>query len=92
MNHPERQLNNFNPVPMVKVGSSRQVAIPKRVYEELHLRQGDYLEVKVKNDQLVLTPKVFIEKRLAEGLRDLKEGKTIGPFTNMADAASALER
>lgn len=77
-------------MPLVKVGASRQVAIPKRVCEQLRLKQGDYLEVKVKNDQLVLTPKVFIEKRLAEGLRDLKEGRGIGPFSTVKESMKAL--
>ena len=27
----------------VKIGASRQVAIPKKIHEELHLRAGDYL-------------------------------------------------
>ena len=77
---------------MVKIGTSRQVAIPKKIYEQLDLDAGDYLEVEVKKDHIVLTPKVFIEKRLAEGLKDIKKGREIGPFSNMDDAAKALNR
>lgn len=89
MNYP--QTKTMNAPVMVKVGASRQVAIPKKIYDHLDLKTGDYLEVVVKNDKLVLTPKAFIERRLAEGLRDLKEGRTLGPFTNIDDAIRALE-
>jgi len=77
---------------MVKVGISRQVAIPKRVYDQLRLDAGDYLEVEIEKDHIVLTPQVFIEKRLAEGLKDVKEGREIGPFSNMDDAIKALNK
>lgn len=76
---------------LVKVGKSRQVAIPKKIYDQLRLKTGDYLEVNVENGDLILSPKDFIDKRLAEGLRDFKAGRTIGPFSNIKDAIKALE-
>jgi len=30
----------------VKIGASRQVAIPKKIHDELYLRAGDYLELR----------------------------------------------
>ena len=75
---------------MVKIGTSRQVAIPKKMYEQLRLGAGDYLEVEVKKDKLVLTPKAFIEKRLAEGLKDIEEGRVTGPFDNAEDMIKSL--
>ena len=35
-------------MPVVKIGVSRQVAIPKKLHKELGLEAGDYLEVEVK--------------------------------------------
>lgn len=32
--------------------------------------------------RLILTPKTLIEKRLAEGLADLKRGRTYRPFSS----------
>ena len=90
MNKKVKKSNTIQPT-MVKVGTSRQVAIPKKIYDQLSLATGDYLEVKVKNGDLILSPKDFMDKRLAEGLRDLKEGRTIGPFSNIKDAIKALE-
>ena len=66
----------------VKIGVSRQIAIPKKLHDQLGLSPGDYLEVEVRNNRLILTPETLIEKRLAEGLDDLRRGRTYGPFAS----------
>lgn len=76
-------------MPMVKVGVSRQIAIPKKLYDQLGLAPGDYLEVELRGNQLVLTLKELIDKRLAEGLEDLKKGRVTGPFENVGEATQA---
>ncbi|MBD3299563.1 MAG: AbrB/MazE/SpoVT family DNA-binding domain-containing protein [candidate division Zixibacteria bacterium] len=76
----------------VKVGVSRQVVIPKKLYDELGLTPGDYLEVERDGEKLVLTPKTLIEKRLAEGLDDIKKGRVHGPFDTAADAVKFLRK
>ena len=77
---------------IIKIGASRQVAIPKKVYDALELTSGDYLELTVKDNNIVLTPKVFIEKRLAEGLADIKKGKTSRTFSRAEDAIKSLRK
>jgi AbrB family looped-hinge helix DNA binding protein len=73
---------------IVKIGVSRQVAIPKKLHDQLGLAPGDYLQIELEGDRLILTPKVLIEKRLAESLDDIREGRVHGPFRS----ASALLR
>ena len=73
---------------VVKIGVSRQVSIPKRIHDQLGLEPGDYLEVALEGDRVILTPKALIEKRLAEGLDDIRNGRVSGPFRS----ASALVR
>lgn len=51
----------------VKIGTSRQIVIPKAAYAALGLAVGDYLEVAVEGDRLVLTPKTLVDKSLAHG-------------------------
>lgn len=46
----------------VKVGASRQVIIPKKVYEELGLAAGDYLDVRVRDGNLLMSPKTLVDK------------------------------
>jgi len=77
-------------MPAVKIGVSRQVVIPKKIHDELGLHPGDYLEVGVQGHQVVLTPKTLVEKRLAEGLEDIKKGRVIGPFKARREAVRAL--
>ena len=74
----------------VKVGVSRQIVIPKRVYDQLRLSSGDYLEVELEGDRLILTPKELVDKRLAESLKDLKKGRVYGPFDTAKETIRAL--
>ena len=74
----------------VKIGVSRQIVIPKKVYDQLRLTPGDYLEVELDGDKLVLTPKELVEKRLTEGLEDIKRGRVHGPFSSAKDAVRTL--
>jgi AbrB family looped-hinge helix DNA binding protein len=50
-------------MPAVKIGASRQVVIPKRMYDELGLDPGDYLEVELHDGKLTLTPKTLVDKQ-----------------------------
>jgi AbrB family looped-hinge helix DNA binding protein len=72
----------------VKIGVTRQVVIPKKLHDQLGLVPGDYLEVEIAGDHLVLTPKALVEKRLAESFGDIRKGRVHGPFRS----ASALVR
>lgn len=49
-------------MPAVKIGASRQVIIPKRIYDELGLTPGDYLEVELHDGRLTFTPKTLVDK------------------------------
>jgi AbrB family looped-hinge helix DNA binding protein len=80
----------------VKIGASRQVAIPKKIHEELHLRAGDYLEIELRNGTLVLTPKALVDKhleeRLSEAFDDIKKGRVRGPFKSAKEVVQSLRR
>ena len=75
---------------IVKIGVSRQIVIPKKLYEKLGLVPGDYLEVELMDNHLVLTPKMLVEKCLAEGLEDVNQGRVVGPFKTARAAMWAL--
>jgi AbrB family looped-hinge helix DNA binding protein len=76
------------PAVAVKIGVSRQVVIPKKLHDLLGLEPGDYLEVALEGDRVVLTPQTLIDRRLAESLGDIQKGRVKGPFRS----ASALIR
>ncbi|MFZ1978678.1 MAG: AbrB/MazE/SpoVT family DNA-binding domain-containing protein [Bacteroidota bacterium] len=78
----------------VKVGASRQVAIPKKIHDALHLQTGDYLEVELIKGKLVLTPKTLVdrhlEERLSEALEDVRQGRVYGPFQSVEETVRSL--
>jgi len=51
-------------MPAVKIGVSRQVVIPKKIQDELGLAPGDYLNVELRREKIVLTPKTAVAKRI----------------------------
>ena len=72
-------------VPTVKAGKSRQVVIPKEIWDEMNFSPGEYFEVKVVKGNLVLVPKKLVDRdellspedevSLAKGLAELNQGK-----------------
>lgn len=60
----------------VKIGASRQVIIPKKVYEMLGLSSGDYLDVTVKDGSLLMSPKTLVDKPVRTGGVESEELKT----------------
>jgi len=63
--------------------------LTKNIYR-VTLVPGEYLEVELEDDRLVLTPKMLVEKRFAEGLKDIKEGRGGGPFKTSRAAIRTL--
>ena len=76
----------------VKIGVSRQVVIPKRIHDQLGLAPGDYLEVELEGDRVILTPKALVEKRLAESLEDVRRGRMHGPFQSVPALLRSLHK
>lgn len=77
-------------MPVVKLGASRQVVIPKKLHDQLGLSPGDYLEVEVHDGKVIFTPKALVDKRLEEGLEDLRQGRVYGPFSSTQEMLRSL--
>lgn len=80
--------------PLVKIGASRQVVIPKNIHDRLGLSAGDYLEVGLEGSRVVFTPKTFVdryvEKRIEKGLEDIAHGRVHGPFSSAKELVESL--
>ncbi len=80
-----------------KVGPKYQVTIPKSVREALKLETGDLLEVQVIGRDVVLKPKVLVDRdpslrqALAEAEEDIKSGRVYGPY-NAKEAIKGLRQ
>ena len=80
----------------VKLGASGQVVIPRAFHEELGLEAGDYLQAELQDGKVVLTPKVLVDKRvaqeIAESLEDFRKGRLAGPFESAEAMIESLHR
>lgn len=76
---------------IVAVKTKFQIVIPRHVREQIRVEIGDLLEAGVENGKITLTPKSLIDRHLAEGLEDARQGRTHGPYANAKDAVRALE-
>jgi AbrB family looped-hinge helix DNA binding protein len=74
-------------VPIVKVRTNRQVTIPKVIFDELGLQEGEFVEVKRVKDRIVIKPKKLVdpddiltpeeEELVHRGEEELKRGEGI---------------
>ena len=76
---------------IVAVKNKFQIVIPQHIREQVHVEIGDLLEANVEDGKITFTPKSLVDRHLAEGLEDLKQGRTHGPYANVGDAIRALE-
>ena len=53
-------------MPLVKVIRNGQITIPKELRSVLGIQEGDFLEINLKGRNMVIEPKVAIDKDLAQ--------------------------
>ncbi len=72
---------------IVKIRTNRQVTVPKVIFDELGLKEGDFVEVSRKGENIVIKPKRLVdvedtlspeeEKLVDEGFKQLKRGESV---------------
>ena len=77
---------------IIKVKTKGQVTLPTAIREQAGLNVGDLLEAKIERGRITLTPKTLVDLRLAEGLKDIEEGRIQGPFNTSEELATSLHR
>lgn len=88
---------------LVKVKRNYQITIPQSLRKFFRLAVGDYVEVDLQDETLVIRPVKVIhpdqeyfftkewQEKEAEADKDIAEGKVVGPFENAEDALKALK-
>jgi len=76
-----------NPVPTVKIRTNRQVTVPKVIFDDLGLKEGDYVDVSLQGSDIVIRPKRLVdlddtlspeeEKLVEQGFRELRQGNSV---------------
>jgi AbrB family looped-hinge helix DNA binding protein len=89
-------------MPVVKVGRSRQVVIPKEIWDRLGLEPGDYFEVELEEGRIVFVPKKLMgreelwywskggQAEMDRALREIEEGQA-KEFDNVDDLIDDLK-
>ena len=76
---------------LVTVKTKYQIVIPRAIREQAGVGIGDLLEARVEKGKITFAPKSVLDRHLAEGLEDLKRGRTHGPYKSAKEAIAALE-
>jgi AbrB family looped-hinge helix DNA binding protein len=61
-------------VSLVTVKHKYQVVIPGDVRQKVGINVGDLLEATVQKGKIVFIPKAAVDREIAEGLEDLRQG------------------
>jgi len=75
---------------LVAVKNKYQVVIPQKVRERIRLRVGDLLEAGVERGKITFTPKVVVDRGIAESQADFRDGRAYGPFRSHAELVNSL--
>ena len=77
---------------IVKIKTKYQITLPTNLREEVGLEIGDFLEAKVEKGKITFTPKTIIDRAIAAGLEDIKNGRVYGPFDSAKDLVHSLHK
>ena len=76
---------------IVTVKTKFQIVIPRHIREQVNIEIGDVLEAGVQGGKITFTPKSLVDRHLAEGLEDIRKGRTHGPYATTEAAIKALD-
>ena len=84
---------------LIQVRKKSQVTLPQSIRQELGIKEGDYLDIQVRDGEIVLKAKVVIDKQQAwfwserwqQGEAEAQEDIRTGNTHKFADAASAID-
>lgn len=77
---------------LVKVTPKGEVTLPSALRERAGLNVGDLLEARFEKGKITLMPKGLIDRRIEEGLEDIRRGRTYGPFDTADQMIESLQR
>jgi AbrB family looped-hinge helix DNA binding protein len=65
LKHRNRDKREEPAMPLVKVIRNGQITLPKALRDVLGIKEGDLLEVKLRNSEMTIKPKAAIDKAMA---------------------------
>lgn len=77
---------------LVKVKSKYQITLPSSLRAKIGVNIGDIYEISADKDEITLKAKSLIDRGIAEGLADVKAGRTYGPFNSVDEMIASVEK
>ena len=77
---------------LVRIKTKYQVTLPPAVRNQIGVDVGDMLDAKVERGKITLTPQALIDRRIAEGLDDIRKGRENGPYSSVVEALAAFRK
>jgi bifunctional DNA-binding transcriptional regulator/antitoxin component of YhaV-PrlF toxin-antitoxin module len=77
---------------IIKIKTKGQVTLPTVIRKQAGLSVGDVLKASFEKGNIVLTPQTLIDRRIAEGLEDIKQGRVYGPFNSPEEMITSLKQ
>jgi len=83
---------------LIQVRKKAQLTLPQSVRQELGIKEGDFLDIQVKNGEIVLKAKTLVDKQQAwfwserwqQGEAEAQEDISTGRMHRFSNAASAV--
>jgi bifunctional DNA-binding transcriptional regulator/antitoxin component of YhaV-PrlF toxin-antitoxin module len=75
---------------LVRVRSKYQVTVPNALRHRVGLHVGDLLEARVERGKITFTPRSAIDRRIAQSMEDIKQGRAYGPFDSAGEMIRSL--
>ena len=70
---------------LVRIKEKAQITIPSKIRKQLGINCGDFLDIKIEKNRIILIPKIIIDKeihlskvgnkKIKEAICDIKEGR-----------------
>jgi AbrB family looped-hinge helix DNA binding protein len=83
-----------SPAALSRIGQRRQVVIPKKIFDAMRLKAGDFMEVTAESGRVSMKPKKLVDaddtlsaseaKKVRHGIKQVREGKT-RPWSQLKD-------
>lgn len=77
---------------VIMVKDKYQVVIPSEVRERVNISVGDILKASVRGNTITLTPQSLVDREIAEGLEDIRQGRVSPSYISAKDLVNALHR
>jgi bifunctional DNA-binding transcriptional regulator/antitoxin component of YhaV-PrlF toxin-antitoxin module len=76
---------------LVAAKNKYKVVVPRNVRDQIGLNVGDVQEARIERGKITVSPQSLVDRGIAEGLADIREGRVHGPYRSAAEAMKAFQ-